>query len=131
MVENVYEGLFILDANRYGRDPGKVSGRVNELVEAQGGSLLVSRMWEERRLAFPIRGQRKGTYWLTYFRLAGENVTPLNESVQREDNILRHLVLKVDPRIVEALVSHAQAPTEAANQAEVATAAAAAPKSAP
>ena len=108
MADRVYEGLFILDANRYGRDPAGVSGRVEKLIEKQNGTLLVSRLWEERRLAYPIRGQRKGTYWLTYFRMDTDNLGTLTEQTRRDDNILRHLFLKVDPRIVDTLVEHAQ-----------------------
>ena len=67
-------GLFILDSKRYGRDPAATSGRVSELIEKQGGTVLVTRLWEERRLAYPINGQRKGTYWLAYFRIEGDKI---------------------------------------------------------
>ena len=118
MTENVYEGLFILDANRFNRDQAGVAQHVSDLIEKQGGTVLVSRLWEERRLAYPIRGQRKGAYWLTYFRLAGEKVAALTEHVQRDDNVLRQLFLKVDPRIVETLVEHAKATTGSQRPAE-------------
>ena len=107
MAENVYEGLFILDANRYAHDQAGVSGRVNALIEKHGGTVLVSRLWEERRLAYPIRGQKKGAYWLTYFRTEGSKIGPLTEEAMREDNFLRQMFLKIDPRIVDTLVSHA------------------------
>ena len=71
------------------------------------GSMLASRLWEERRLAYPINGHRKGTYWLSYFRVSGDQIAGLNRQCQITDEILRHLVLKVDPRIVDTLVSHA------------------------
>ncbi|MFP6665877.1 MAG: 30S ribosomal protein S6 [Pirellulales bacterium] len=107
MAENVYEGLFILDANRYAHDQAGVSGRVNALIEKHGGTILVSRLWEERRLAYPIRGQKKGAYWLTYFRTEGSKIGPLTEEAMREANFLRQMFLKIDPRIVDTLVSHA------------------------
>lgn len=107
MAENVYEGLYIFDSNRYARDAAKVSGKVDQLVQDAGGEVLVSRLWEERRLAYPINGNRKGTYWLTYFKIDSEKLTGLNRKCQISDDILRHLYLKVDPRIVDALVSHA------------------------
>ena len=107
MTENVYEGMFILDSNRYARDPGGISAKIEELVKEAGGSMLVSRLWEERRLAYSIKGHRKGTYWLSYFRVSGDQIAGLNRQCQITDEILRHLVLKVDPRIVDALVSHA------------------------
>ncbi|MCE5268494.1 MAG: 30S ribosomal protein S6 [Planctomycetaceae bacterium] len=118
MAANVYEGLFILDANRFGRDPETVSGQVPAMVEKLGGEVLVSRLWEERRLAFPIKGQRKGTYWLTYFRLDAERLGDLRRQCQITDDILRMLFLKVDPRIVDAVVTHAKSAPVAAHPDE-------------
>jgi small subunit ribosomal protein S6 len=103
---NVYEGLFIFDSNRYSRDLG-VSRQVAEFVQKLGGEILVTRPWEERRLAYPIKGQRKGLYWLTYFRLDGKRVGALERACQLSESIMRSLVIKVDPRIVDTLVSHA------------------------
>lgn len=107
MAANVYEGMFILDSNRYARDPGGVSGQVHKIIEELGGKMMASRLWEERRLAYPIDGHRKGTYWLTYFELAPGEITVLNRQCQLNEAIVRHLVLKVEPRLVDALVAHA------------------------
>jgi small subunit ribosomal protein S6 len=103
----VYEGMFILDSNRFGRDHEAVSGQISVMIEKLGGEMLVSRLWEERRLAYPIKGQRKGTYWLTYFRLETTRLVELQRQCQITDDILRVLFLKVEPRIVDALVAHA------------------------
>jgi small subunit ribosomal protein S6 len=107
LAANVYEGMFILDSNRYGRDPESVSGQILQMVQEAGGEMLVSRLWEERRLAYPIEGHRKGTYWLAYFRLDGKEVKGLERKCRLSDSILRVLFLKVDPKIVDALVAHA------------------------
>ncbi len=107
MPANVYEGMFILDSNRYGRDPETVSNQIPAMIEKLGGEILVSRLWEERRLAYPIKGQRKGTYWLTYFRLDSSRLLDVRRQCQITEDILRVLFLKVEPRIVDALVAHA------------------------
>lgn len=109
MAANVYEGMFILDSTKYGREPEAVSSQISKMIETAGGKVLVSRLWEERRLAYPIEGQRKGTYWLSYFRVEGAEVTGLERQCQLNDSILRVLFLKVDPRIVDTLVEHALA----------------------
>lgn len=109
MAESVYEGMFILDAGRYGRDPEGVAGQIPKMIEEAAGQILVSRLWEERRLAFPIKGQRKGAYWLAYFRLDGTKLREIRRKCQLSDTILRSLILKVDPRIVDTLVEHAKA----------------------
>lgn len=109
MALNVYEGLFIFDSNRYGRDPGGVSAQIADFVKKLDGEVLVSRLWEERRLTYPIKGQRKGTYWLAYFRMDGKHLTNLERECQLSESIMRSLVIKIDARIVDALVSHATA----------------------
>ncbi|UUO05890.1 30S ribosomal protein S6 [Blastopirellula sp. J2-11] len=112
MAANVYEGLFILDSNRYGRDPGGVAGQIQEHVEKLGGEILVSRMWIEQRLAYPINGHRKGTYWLAYFRLESTKLTDLTYQCNINDNFLRFMFVKHDPRIVDMLVAHADGSAE-------------------
>jgi small subunit ribosomal protein S6 len=114
VAKHVYEAMFIFDSNRFGRDPGGVSGAIATMAQKFGGEILASRLWEERRLAYPINGQRKGTYWLTYLRLESKELVNLNREIALNESIMRSLVLKVDPRIVDALVSHAtQSPTAA------------------
>ncbi|MDO4576002.1 MAG: 30S ribosomal protein S6 [Planctomycetia bacterium] len=109
MALNVYEGLFILDSSRFSRDPDNVSGQVTKLIQDAGGEILVSRLWEERRLAYPIEGQRKGVYWLTYFRLDSLKLAELNRQFGLYDANLRNLFIKIDARIVDAMVEHALA----------------------
>jgi small subunit ribosomal protein S6 len=108
LASNVYEGMFILDSGRYARDPGGTTKQIPAVIEAGGGEVLVSRLWEERRLAYPIKGQRKGTYWLTYFRLDSQQVSGLNRQFQISDEVLRHLFVKIDPRIADTMVEHAK-----------------------
>jgi len=86
-----------------------VAGRIGEDDPGEGGEVLVTRLWEERRLAYAINGQRKGTYWLYYFRGPSSMLTALNRQWEIHDGILRHLVLKVHPHIVDAVLEHAKA----------------------
>ena len=109
MAVNVYEGMFILDSNRYSRDTVGVSSQISEMISKLGGEILASRLWEERRLAYPIDGHRKGAYWLTYFKVDSNQITALTRQCQLSDSIIRTLFLKVDPRSVDVLVSHALA----------------------
>jgi small subunit ribosomal protein S6 len=123
LAQNVYEGLFIFDSTRFGRDQDGVPGQVNDLIEKLGGEVLVSRLWDERRLAYPINGQRKGTYWLTYFRLESTKLPELKQPCSINENILRVLFLRIEPRIVDALVNHARTAQVLAPPAETVAAA--------
>ncbi len=108
MARNVYECLFILDSNRYARDPGGVSGTIPEMIEALDGTILANRLWNEQKLAYPIDGHIKGTYWLTYFEIESTRLTELDRACHLNDAVVRQMVLKIDPRLVEAMVSHAR-----------------------
>lgn len=108
MTVNVYECLLILDPNRYARDPHGVAGTIPAMIEKSGGEVMVSRLWNEQKLAYPIEGHRKGTYWLTYFRMDSQNVANFERECRLNENILRHLTLKVDPRLVDVLIQHAR-----------------------
>jgi small subunit ribosomal protein S6 len=79
------------------------------MIQSVGGTVLVSRLWEERRLAYAIRGHRKGTYWLIYFRSETSAVEPLNRQCAIHDGILRQLVLQIHPHLVELVLEHAKA----------------------
>ncbi|MBX7074437.1 MAG: 30S ribosomal protein S6 [Pirellulales bacterium] len=108
MAVHTYECLLVLDSNRYARDAAGVSGQIDKFIKNVGGETLVSRVWEERRLAYPINGHRKGTYWLCYFKVDGNQIAAIERDCQLSDSILRSLILKIDPRVADALVTHAR-----------------------
>ena len=106
---NVYEAMILFDSNRFARERAALPAEVEKMIKTAEGDVLVSRLWEERRLAYPINGQRKGTYWLIYFRSPTAAITPLNRACEIHDGILRQLVLKIHPHLVEAVLEHAKA----------------------
>jgi small subunit ribosomal protein S6 len=106
---NVYEAMVIFDSNRFARERAALPAEIEKAIKTADGEVLVSRLWEERRLAYPIAGQRKGTYWLIYLRGPSSMLTALNRQWEIHDGILRHLILKVHPHIVEAVLEHAKA----------------------
>ena len=108
MAKNTYETLFILDSNQYARDPGGVSKQIEQIITENGGSVLVSRMWMEQRLAYPIDKHQKGTYWLTYFEIEGEQLVKIERAFQLCEPILRELTLKLDARLVEPMLANAR-----------------------
>lgn len=101
--------MIIFDSNRYARERAGMPAEVEKMIQAGAGEVLVSRLWEERRLAYAINGQRKGTYWLIYFRGPSSMLTVLNREWEINEGILRHLVLKVHPHLVDVVLEHAKA----------------------
>jgi small subunit ribosomal protein S6 len=68
----------------------------------------VSRPWDERRLAYPVKGHKKGLYYLIYFRTESGNVVNIERDCALSELILRVLILHVDPKLVESLLAVAR-----------------------
>ncbi|MGQ9505585.1 MAG: 30S ribosomal protein S6 [Thermogutta sp.] len=116
MAQNFYEGLYILDSTRFARDPDGVVQQITDALSGSGAEILVSRMWEERRLAYPIKKQRRGTYWLIYFKMESTKLNEVNRRLRLVGDILRFLHIKIDPRIIDVLVEHARGGVVATRQ---------------
>lgn len=118
MAQTLYEGMFIFDSAKYARDTTGVVAEAEGLIRSHGGQIEISRLYEERRLAYPINGQRKGTYWLTYFRIDGPQIAPLTKQCEISDTILRQLFLKVHPKLADAVLAHAAGRAEGESTGE-------------
>ena len=110
MPANVYECMFLLDTNKVAGDVPTAAGQIKQLLERNNAEVLASRPWDERRLAYPIKGHKKGLYYLTYFKADGKELKNIEHDVQLAELILRHLVLRVDPKLVNIMLQLAQDP---------------------
>jgi small subunit ribosomal protein S6 len=108
MPANVYECMFLLDTNKVAGDQAAAAKQLHGILERHSAEVLASRPWEERRLAYPIKGHKKGLYYLTYFRTEGQNLTPMERDFQLNEMILRALVLHVDPKLVSTMLEVAR-----------------------
>lgn len=89
-----YEAMFLLDASNSDLETASVP--VRELLDRIGAEVLVLKLWDERRLAYEIKGRRRGMYLLTYFKAEPAKVTAIDHEVQIDERILRAMVLSAD-----------------------------------
>ena len=108
MPVNVYECMFLLDTNKVAGDVPAAAKQLHDILERNQAEVLASRPWDERRLAYPINGHKKGLYYLTYFRTEGKNLAPIEHDCALNETILRTLVLKVDPKHVDIMLQLAR-----------------------
>jgi len=87
-----YEGMFLLHAGRLAESEQTAVARVTELLKRQNIEPLRIDIWDERRLAYPIEGQKRGTYVLAHFEAPPEAITHVNRDVNITEDILRALI---------------------------------------
>ena len=61
--------------------------------------------------AYPVDGHKKGTYLLTYFKTDGSTLKDIVADCHLSEYILRELILKVHPKLVDHLVTQAMTST--------------------
>lgn len=114
MSRSVYEGMFLLDNSKTSGDWDKASKLVHGILERHEADVLASRPWDERTLVFPVKGHKRGMYLLTYFRAEGSRISLIEHDCRINEAILRQLILRVEPKLVDQLLSQAMTPRDAA-----------------
>lgn len=99
-----YEGLFLLDSNRYSSDPDGTEKAVLGMLERVGASVVASRPWQEGKLCYPIENQRKGLYYLACFTMDGSQGPELDRLFKLNDSVLRQVIIRHPKVIFDAMV---------------------------
>jgi small subunit ribosomal protein S6 len=100
--------MLLLDSNKYNNNPRGVIDQIHALLAKHNIELLASRPWDERRLAYPIGNHKKGMYYLIYFRSEGKNIRPLEEDFKLNEAIIRTLILRHHPKLVDTMLALAR-----------------------
>jgi len=90
-----YEGMFLLDNSKVKADAAECCGVVSDLLKKHGANVVKIERWDERKLAYEIRGQKRATYVLAHFEMAPEKPAELRGDVNLSESFLRALVLNV------------------------------------
>ena len=95
-MSRTYEIMFLLDNNAVRAGWKEAKASATGLIEKHGGKVLSARRWDERKLAYPIKQRRRGTYMLAYGDLPGTGVATLRRELDLTENVLRYLILQVE-----------------------------------
>ena len=108
MPANVYECMFLLDTNKVAGDVSAAAKQLHAVLDRSQAEVLASRPWDERRLAYPVKGHKKGLYYLIYFRTEGKNIASIERDCALNEMILRAMILNIDPKLVDTMLSLAR-----------------------
>jgi len=103
--------MFMLDSAKAAVSWDDSVKHVHDILQKHNSEIVASRQWDERRLAYSVDGHKKATYLLTYFKTDGTSLKEIVADCHLSDFVLRELILKVHPKLVDHLVTQAMTST--------------------
>lgn len=93
--KKLYEAMFLVDSAQ-ASDWDKIVETLETVLGKADSEIVSIRKWDDRKLAYEIKGKSRGTYILCYFRADGAKVREIENAVQLSEQIMRVLILVAD-----------------------------------
>src|SRR5687768_1096312 len=90
-----YEAMFLFGQSATADVDGALT-LARSMIERHHGKVLVIKKWDERKLAYEVNGQKRGTYVIAYFSAPGNAVGPIERDVKLNEQVLRVMITKAD-----------------------------------
>lgn len=114
-----YELGFILKPEVNEEQTRTIMERLEQIVTTHGGQVMRINPVGRRRLAYPIQHHRDGSYVFIDMILTPETVSELDRTLKVSEEVLRHLIIKRDPKTAQKeREAHAAAMAQAEAQAQ-------------
>jgi ribosomal protein S6 len=88
--------MVLLDNREVRQGWDAVKDSVTTMLTKHNAEVVSSKLWEERRLAYSIKNQQRGTYLLVYFNAPTGEIAPINREMNMAELVLRHMVTACD-----------------------------------
>lgn len=99
-----YEGMFLL-AQSASADLAGAVAHLNDLFGRAGAEVLAMSKWDDRRFAYEIKKQKRGTYILAYFSCPTDQLVGLERDCNLSERILRAMIVTADHLTEEEMKS--------------------------
>jgi small subunit ribosomal protein S6 len=100
--KKLYEAMFLVDAAAAASDWDGLEESVRKILSRNQAEVVSLKKWDERRLAYDVQGKSRGTYILCYFHSDGGGVAGIEKDVRLSEKVMRVLILRVVPGMVES-----------------------------
>ena len=91
---NDYEILLLLDSDLPEERQGEILTRIQERVEADGGTWEAHEPWGRRKLAYEIDHKADGVYHLLHFTCDAATLDEISRVLRIDDGVLRHMATR-------------------------------------
>ena len=91
-----YELMLVLRPDIADDRSQAIIDRATRQITTSGGQIVKVAPWGRRRLAYPIDRHREGSYHIVIFEAPAEAIAELERSLLITEELLRHLVTRVE-----------------------------------
>ena len=93
---NKYEIMFIVKSDMEEAEIRNTAEAMKKVLTDKGAKLLEEKAMGQRELAYEIQKMKTGYYFLYIVEADGDTVSEFNRVSGINENILRHLIVKVE-----------------------------------
>lgn len=91
-----YEMVFIVHPELDGDELDDVISNVEELIKRNNGKVTKVEPWGLRKLAYPIKKQQEGRYFLMEFDLEPDGIAEMERVLKLMESVIRHLIVRLE-----------------------------------
>lgn len=95
-VKRLYEGLFLVDSALAAAQWDELMGMIRKILDRAGADVVSLKKWDERKLAYEVKGKERGTYILVYFHCDPTRISGIERDVRLSEQLLRVMILRTD-----------------------------------
>lgn len=92
----LYEGMFLVNQQAAAGDLAAAIEHVQQILNRAGAEIVVLHKWDERKLAFPIKSQKRGLYIYALFNVEGVQLANIERDCNLSELVMREMLLRAD-----------------------------------
>lgn len=93
---NKYEMMFIVKANADEKAIAATAESLKSIITSMKGEITDSKDLGSKELAYPIKKETVGYYFVVDFTAEAETVAELDRKARIDESVLRHLIIRLD-----------------------------------
>lgn len=93
---NKYEIMFIVKATEESANIKKTAENTKTILAQEKANVIEFKELGEKKLAYPIKKEINGYYYVMQVEASKEAITEFDRKIKLDENILRHLIIRLD-----------------------------------
>jgi len=91
-----YESICIIQPELEEEERDNYLQSIKEAIETNEGSISEIKDWGRRKLAYPIKDQQEGHYYIVYFSGNSNTTEELERFFKVSEEVLRFMIIRLD-----------------------------------